>query len=733
MANQTDQKEYEKLIVYLRSFECARKINPALYSSFNQILAFHEAKLWSFEDPGFRAALEDFYKQFQDYLQNLPETIDLDRYAPRETVEKVFAEAEKSLAVHDKNFPQRLVDNYVKRAGAISKETARALAENLAEANSKSKSPEEMVAQTTAAVRGKIELDGVDQRVLAEVIQDHREEIIAFSNREQVVSTIVEDALNAPVERPEIYAKIDAGLIIRGKLEPVARAKEAQGLTRLAEALLTDAHPFGGGLNKILQEASNISGNKAAQVANSVINAALGPEQLATYLEIATGKAFKQAVADPKNLRELSPEFVASPLYRSLVEQGRAVFKEPSKKIGGNFIGRLTSSIVLNQALRGLGGDPKQTIQNVFKLAELGVLDGSFGPKGSPPPEKMTSSSTAHALTGAGWPAGVAVFVWSTRDLFIGTLYARLPTAFHFDFNSLSGWLLNLGAREVGKKAVEGGVRIGAGVAGQKFIGGALGTLLGGPGIGTVVGAAITTFVGDLLGKATNFAKSMIGITKGEPAFLNDLPLAIAVFAVGFIVVAFILPLSFIPLNNVADKVRTVALETSGEKPIGGGATANLAQKSYPNIPLPPASSITRCPVDPQASERITQGPGKGDHTGDHYNAYDIALHNNTPVYPSHNGVVVDFYPYFPQSQHVDKSAGNFVKIEGIDSNGQTYFTIYEHLLGVASGISVGAKVTTNQYVGYSDDTGNSTGPHLHYECQGAVCPIMMPAGCGGS
>ncbi|GGS63150.1 M23 family metallopeptidase [Streptomyces griseoviridis] len=95
------------------------------------------------------------------------------------------------------------------------------------------------------------------------------------------------------------------------------------------------------------------------------------------------------------------------------------------------------------------------------------------------------------------------------------------------------------------------------------------------------------------------------------------------------------------------------------------------------------------------------------------YAAIDIQVPIGTPVYAVTRGTV----------GHIDGGFGNGVTLT--DAGGVTY--IYGHLDSRAVG--AGTTVTPGQYLGESGNTGQSTGPHLHFEIRvGGVkhCPQRL-------
>ena len=86
------------------------------------------------------------------------------------------------------------------------------------------------------------------------------------------------------------------------------------------------------------------------------------------------------------------------------------------------------------------------------------------------------------------------------------------------------------------------------------------------------------------------------------------------------------------------------------------------------------------------------------------HNGVDYAAPKGTAIFASGNGVV-------EMAQYVS-GYGNYIKIR---HNGE-YETAYGHMNGYAKGIRKGVRVRKGQVIGYVGSTGQSTGPHLHFE-----------------
>lgn len=127
------------------------------------------------------------------------------------------------------------------------------------------------------------------------------------------------------------------------------------------------------------------------------------------------------------------------------------------------------------------------------------------------------------------------------------------------------------------------------------------------------------------------------------------------------------------------------------------------------SIPTP-ASSVLSWPVD---NVRITQYFGNtafaqsGAYNGSGHNGVDFGIPVGTPVKSARQGIVKATGNTDNQCPYA--SYGKWVLVE--HDNGLS--TLYAHLSNIA--VSSGQSVSNGQVIGYSGNTGYSTGPHLHF------------------
>ena len=87
------------------------------------------------------------------------------------------------------------------------------------------------------------------------------------------------------------------------------------------------------------------------------------------------------------------------------------------------------------------------------------------------------------------------------------------------------------------------------------------------------------------------------------------------------------------------------------------------------------------------------------------HNGVDFGIPNGTPIIAAADGTV-------EKVGFEDGGYGNFVKIAHMDG-GTKFYTYYAHLQSTS--VSNGQKVTAGTVLGLSNNTGASTGPHLHF------------------
>ncbi|RCK72366.1 MAG: metalloendopeptidase [Anaerolineae bacterium] len=134
--------------------------------------------------------------------------------------------------------------------------------------------------------------------------------------------------------------------------------------------------------------------------------------------------------------------------------------------------------------------------------------------------------------------------------------------------------------------------------------------------------------------------------------------------------------------------------------PLMLGLFEKLLADQVETVELPKAPKTTSESVNSPRGLPVKGRLTQGSHAG--HVALDFGVPVGTPVKATLDGKVV-------YAGWNDQGYGNLVIIE----NGP-YRVYFAHLSKIP--VKLGEKVTAGTIIGYSGNTGNSTGPHLHYE-----------------
>lgn len=154
--------------------------------------------------------------------------------------------------------------------------------------------------------------------------------------------------------------------------------------------------------------------------------------------------------------------------------------------------------------------------------------------------------------------------------------------------------------------------------------------------------------------------------------------------------------------ESLNSQISSIIAERERKKAANGGSSGGSIVNSNGKFDWP---------LKGYGKERITAGfpsyPGGGRHDG-----VDIGVPIGTPVYAAAAGEVVTS-KYYLTGNYAGSYAdgyGNYVMIDHGD-----YYTLYGHLQ-YKQVVRVGQSVSKGQLIAYTASTGNSSGPHLHFE-----------------
>lgn len=140
----------------------------------------------------------------------------------------------------------------------------------------------------------------------------------------------------------------------------------------------------------------------------------------------------------------------------------------------------------------------------------------------------------------------------------------------------------------------------------------------------------------------------------------------------------------------------TAAPPTGGGGNAGGGPAPTAASKTKITWRVPLRSAYT---VTSEHDEQRSPPKYKKSYR---HQGIDLAIYQGAPVVATADGLIT--------VNSKNDNSGNFVMMD----HGDGFTSVYAHLLLASAG--AGSRVKAGDVIGYVGSTGNSTGPHLHFE-----------------
>lgn len=727
----------------------AKNEAPEALADFEKLLELRGVKNRTPEDEGFRAALQQFAKNFaRGLLPKEEEKVargdegqeDLESsLVPREVLERartILADKVAFESKYKERFVSRLVDNYIKQsATSINRERLRNSLSQIAES-----APDEASFSQEALGAFRKEAHNAGEAAVAQRYFTQGpvpEDVHAYYSRDAIWEEITRVAPFVQTTRPDVAAEI----LIEDVIDNPTTSIDDRVKILVRDMRIVDVMAAGhiedesagarGVINNFFRSYADTGLKKTLAPAADVAVSLFGPDTQFAVAEILTGKAFKNVVHDERfeaHIKAVAPEYL--PALSTLRSQADVHLKTLVDKHDHSRVAMF---------FYHLASGPEQAVRDSIEIqAKHAGLLGALSLK-----DNLQDLSRAKPLIGSFHdgllhhygPEGASFLLhfWlQSRDGVMAVLRRGNAFSSYVAFQKMgdvAGWILRWGAGRAGGAAKAALGRWALGAFAGKTVGALLGAV-GGP-IGMLIGGIVGDFV---IGKVFGGIKGLFGGIgnllrfgyAGKRKWYDD-PGSFG-FALFLVVVPLVL-IFFLSFQTMS--MLSGAFFVTSPRSVGGSKTATPVR--YSGAIPSKASEIDICPL----ASTITQRPHQEGTTHDGADAFDYADPMGTPVAATHDGYLVGGCSW-------DQNLGNYVRMVGANADGTAYFTTYAHLLdGCSSAVAAASPGTTSSptpiakgtTIGYVGSTGNSTGPHLHFQYNGpgSLSTSRLPKSCGGS
>lgn len=681
----------------------------------------------------------------------LPKDV-LARAAALRSSEKIVTGAisrqQKNVALLRKTFIERLVDNWIARsrseieAGAIDESAIIQKLEILTDEElSGPNAARTIEAAFTGVPAAKITTEHAVRDAISESGNTKSElarQVRVLSGVRGVLKALYPRAGSPGLER---FAAIATSIVASSGLPADAAIDRADTLSRVAEAIVDPRGRREDGEvipAKFFTVITQGPAQKLIAGAADALFSQLSPLTRQDVIRATFSRALEQTLAKTDDLTTgLGKDFVESELFRLVIDGTKKEFaRAPSSGSGAKqargALDDILSAVLLGPVTAPLLTNPKEAILAYFELLSINARL----PKGTPAilPGKLEAAALLLAAAGTGGAAPAGGAVASVLTAGASSLAKQLPSWERFYLMMLS--LVSPGMTSAQPPSLGTGLPSFGAPTGSG-LGGAIGGALSWAGLGLAGGVvkAGGGLIGLLFGGAL---PSPFGRRTEKTSFWDDTPLMIAIFVGASIVLLFIFPTFFNFLQTKKTAENAALLVASAQISAGGPYDETFPEYGGP-FPDGP-TSITSCAVD---YKHLTQTPFDPGGIKTHVNtcAYDFDAPQHSSVRAVHSGYVAAVRFDIPDNKKIRGSYGNYVLIAGKTTGGQVFYSRYAHLAQNSPGsLVVGRPIGANDIIGEIDNTGNTTGPHLHLEFlnenQGYVTEsqcssvFLLPPGC---